>query len=748
MLVSALRKFTMDDMLYPRAPLGASPDLAKPSGRYRLRVCLVLSLLFLFLLIYLLLLAGAGAILCAAIWSPVVESTEFSVGWTRYLEFGFRVGLAVFSFAVFAFLFKGLIQRGGDDAGSYLQVTEQQQPELFGFIQLLCKEIRCPVPEDVYLSHDANAGVFFSTSLLGLVVPPRKKLLLGLALINDLNLMEFKALLAHELGHFSQRSLRLSGYVIVVNRLLANMVYVRGQWNQWVIRGCDTLGVSIIAVPLFMLVELTRVLIEKIFRVLCRSHLSLRHEMEFNADLVAVSVCGSDAAVNLLVKAEFGQACLRQAKHDLTLAAEHQRFTRNLLFHHQRAADYLRTDQRNPKLGRVPDLPEDGTVPPAIFQPEDTSSLPMWDDHPSPYEREINAKRHYLRSPRDDRSARLLLRDPTVLHEAITGLFYRHAMNLEPDGRLEAPESVQEFIDEEHSIGNHDRQYQGIYDDGWLELEDFDLLLQDACSEPVPKPLVLRSSLSGWHTDEFVSWAGQRRRRLDEFAFLQTVRTTGRASGADGFKFREQYYKPGCIDDILAKVQRELEQDRLYLGKMNHQLFVRHYEVAGPLNKRDELLQRYRFHLDLQKILQRLNEEMMEMGAINEFLAARKELQWEEVRHVVEAWQQVRERFAAVLKQAGEMSPPALIHWRDGEPLSRHLPVQPSVPDLDPFQSIDLQWASQLFSEVAAVQDKLNRLLIKSMAGILALQEFLDREWGQAAAANSDDKACADGNVP
>jgi Zn-dependent protease with chaperone function len=622
-----------------------------------------------------------------------------------------------------------------------LQVTKEQQPELFEFIELLCKEIRCPVPEDVCLSHDANAGVLFPASLLGLVIPPRKKLLLGLALINDLNLMEFKALLAHELGHFSQRSLRLSGHVIVVNRLLANMVYVRGPWNQWVIRGSETLGVSLIAVPLFMLVELTRALIEKIFRGLCRSHLSLRHEMEFNADLVAVSVCGSDAAVNLLVKAEFGQACLSQTKHDLTLAAEHQRFTRNLLFHHQRAADYLRTDQRNPKLGRVPDLPEDGTIPPAIFQPEDTSSLPMWDDHPSHYEREINAKRHYLRSPQDDRPAQLLLRNPTALHEAVTSLFYRHSMNLEPDGRLEAPESVQEFIDEEHSVGNHDRQYQGIYDNGWLELEDFDTLLHDASSEPVPDPVVMPFTFYGWHTDEFVSWAGARLYRLDELAFLQTVQTTGTASGADGFKFRGQNYNYDCVNNLLAKVQREIELDRLHLGKVNRQVFVMQYQVAGPLNMRDELLQRYRFHIALQTLLQEFNEDIMQMGAFFEFLSDRKELQWEEVRHVVDAWRQVREKFAITLRQAGEMSPPPLKHWNVGEPLSLHLPSEPSVPDLDPFQSIDLQWAGKLFREMNAVQVKLDRLLIKSMAGVLALQETLAREWGNTAAVNNGDKA-------
>src|SRR5262249_46069146 len=157
----------------------------------------------------------------------------------------------------------------------------------------------CSVPEHVYLSHDVNAAVMYRTSILNLVVPPEKKLLIGLGLVNGLNLVEFKALLAHEFGHFSQRTLRLDGYVCVAYQVIANMVNVGDRWDKWVIRGFDMPWVSIIAVPLYGLVEMTRWLLKAAFRVLHSARMSLLRQLEFNADLVAVGTAGSDAPVSL-----------------------------------------------------------------------------------------------------------------------------------------------------------------------------------------------------------------------------------------------------------------------------------------------------------------------------------------------------------------------------------------------------------------------------------------------------------------
>ena len=63
--------------------------------------------------------------------------------------------------------------------------------------------------------------------MLSLFIPPRKDLLIGLGLVNVVDLVEFKAVLAHEFGHFAQRSTALGRYLYVANQVMRDVIYGR-----------------------------------------------------------------------------------------------------------------------------------------------------------------------------------------------------------------------------------------------------------------------------------------------------------------------------------------------------------------------------------------------------------------------------------------------------------------------------------------------------------------------------------------
>src|SRR5207244_2163286 len=104
-----------------------------------------------------------------------------------------------------------------------------------------CGHTRAPLPHRVYLTPDVNAAVFYHESLLSLFLPTPKNLIIGLGLVNQLNLSEFKAVLAHEFGHFSQNSMKLGTYVYVSNRVIGELVFGRDWLDDLVngIRGLD-----------------------------------------------------------------------------------------------------------------------------------------------------------------------------------------------------------------------------------------------------------------------------------------------------------------------------------------------------------------------------------------------------------------------------------------------------------------------------------------------------------------------------
>src|SRR5262249_54383268 len=134
----------------------------------------------------------------------------------------------------FLFMVKGLFKRSGSDSGVRVEATKKDQPDLFAFIQQLCRDTRAPFPHRVFLVPDVNAAVTYQESMLNLVMPAKKNLVIGLGLVNRLNLTEFKAVLAHEFGHFSQKSMKLGNYVYTANRMVADVVYGRDQLDDFV----------------------------------------------------------------------------------------------------------------------------------------------------------------------------------------------------------------------------------------------------------------------------------------------------------------------------------------------------------------------------------------------------------------------------------------------------------------------------------------------------------------------------------
>jgi Zn-dependent protease with chaperone function len=268
-----------------------------------------------------------------------------------------KVGLVGSSLLLFIFLVKGLFKQQKADNPSHVEIQEKEQPQLFQFIRRLCRETRAPFPKRVYLSPELNAAVFYNTSILSLFLPTRKNLLIGLGLVNVVNLSEFKAVLAHEFGHFSQSSMKLGSYVYTANRILADLVFARDWLDELVAQAQRSdHRVAIFAWLLTAVIWVLRKLLDVIFRVINFLNSALSRQMEFNADLVAVSVTGSDALPRSLARREFANQALAQACQDLFAAAAHKVYSRDLFYHQQQAATYLRRRQKNPVLGEPPPL--------------------------------------------------------------------------------------------------------------------------------------------------------------------------------------------------------------------------------------------------------------------------------------------------------------------------------------------------------------------------------------------------------
>ena len=199
------------------------------------------------------------------------------------------------------------------------------------------------------------------------------------------------------------------------------------------------------------------------YRGLNLLHLSLSRQMEYNADNVAVSVTGSDALIHGLARLEFASECPGRRRP----VARRRRRPRAV---HRRPVPPPDPVRRPPSPASArttgsADRRSCRTTRPSqvtVFEPIDDGVPEKYRSHPTDHMRERNAKRFYVRSPRDDRSPWLLFGDAAGLKREATGHFYRHAL-----GRQEAYDprpaaEVQAFIDAEHAETTYDPRYHGL----------------------------------------------------------------------------------------------------------------------------------------------------------------------------------------------------------------------------------------------------------------------------------------------
>src|SRR4029079_11731076 len=123
-----------------------------------------------------------------------------------------------------------------------------------------------------------------------------------------------KAVLAHEFGHFAQSSMKLGQYVYVANQAIRDMAFARDSWDNWLAkwRSIDV-RLSFPAWIITGVVYVLRFVLKQIFRVVNIANLSLSRQMEFNADLNAVRLTGSDALISGLWKTERGSIAMQRA---------------------------------------------------------------------------------------------------------------------------------------------------------------------------------------------------------------------------------------------------------------------------------------------------------------------------------------------------------------------------------------------------------------------------------------------------
>lgn len=176
------------------------------------------------------------------------------------------------------------------------EIKRKDYPELFRVIDEIVEKAGCKFPRKVYIYNECNAFVN-CRSIWGHLFNFRKNLTIGLPLLYTLNKTELKAILSHEFGHFTQRSIAINNIANLSEFICAAIARSLEQIEQ---ADADSYEAKA-----QWFAELATKIMVKQYQKVAPLNGILSRAQEFDADTFSYSIVGSEAAISALSKISY-----------------------------------------------------------------------------------------------------------------------------------------------------------------------------------------------------------------------------------------------------------------------------------------------------------------------------------------------------------------------------------------------------------------------------------------------------------
>ncbi|MVZ65195.1 M48 family metalloprotease [Sphingobacterium sp. DK4209] len=326
---------------------------AKISAEFKKSANKTLYSIFAFAFIYLLLVIFTIA-LCAGIsYIGILLISNYP----HLILLFLAISLLVSALFIFVFLFKFIFSFQRLDTSHLVKIDNNQEPTLFTLIEEIASAVETQMPKKVFLSSEINASVFYNSSFWSMFFPVRKNLIIGLGLVNSTTYQELKGILAHEFGHFSQRSMRVGSYVYHVNQAIYNMLYRNESLNSLSERWYNTsyYAAAFQWLPR-IIIQFMQKILQKQYEIINKNYMALSREMEFHADAISAEVAGSKAIETSLLRTAFSNYCLTNVYNFYGAQIENNHISANIFDDQRSATQLLSTRFKYPLINGIPQI--------------------------------------------------------------------------------------------------------------------------------------------------------------------------------------------------------------------------------------------------------------------------------------------------------------------------------------------------------------------------------------------------------
>jgi len=204
------------------------------------------------------------------------------------------------------------------------------------------------------------------------------------------------------------------------------------------------------------------------------------------------------------------------------------------------------------------------------------------------------------------------------------------------------------------------------------------------------------------------------------------------------FSFRDQQCSARDVNRLFTQVDKELDAELQAFHRLDRQVFLAHWSLARHLDHATgqgnsgelDLLERYRFHMALQGLLQGMLGEQARLQTVLDLLSRNSPLQEADFNEVKNALHEIHQTLTCNLEDSKKFRTPSLTNVPAGSSLYALIVDRgdTTLPALS-GTSITGEWLGKLMSRLDGVLSRLKRLHFKSLGSLLACQEKMVSAW-------------------
>jgi Zn-dependent protease with chaperone function len=488
----------------------------------------------------------------------------------NYLTLVLALGLFSIGLVVFYFLIKFIFIKNTYSTRHLIEVDRNKQPELFALIDEIVAETAVKMPGKVFLSPDVNASVRYNSVFWSMFLPVKKNLTIGVGLINSTTVGELKAVLAHEFGHFSQKSMKIGGYVNQAEKIIFDTVYNNREYEQTIKNGSGYWAFQLSGMISVGFISAFQYILKFFSDFIFKNNASLRREMEFHADAVATYVTNPQEQISSLLRLDLSNAAFNSSF--LFYTESNGKYLPENLFMNQTALMQLFSERNNhPYENGLPKIDVDDLT---RYNRTKVEIEDQWASHPETHRRIEMIRRNTTKNrPENNELAKTVIRGYDEIGKIMTDK-YLTLNNIKNVGEVIGDnERFMELYNEQYPLLKMSLYFNSYYENHNPVLDNVDNLFHTS------ENLAYNELFS----DEMLSLIQEKNATQTDLFTLHQIAADPKL--VKTFKYNGTLYKSKNAGKVIPALTKELDDLKSRLEENDKQIFRYYYSLAHDGDK-------------------------------------------------------------------------------------------------------------------------------------------------------------------